>query len=351
MSDAALFASDNETPACPEVLAAVIAANEGGARSYGEDKETAAFQRRFSEFFEADVLALPVATGTAANALALSMIMPRFGAVLCHQAAHVQTMECSAAEFWSQGGKLLPLPGRENRVDPDAFEDFLKANPAGCVYSAHPTGISLTQGTEVGTVYSVDSIAQVSRRAHAAGMNVHMDGARLMNAVASLGCSVADLTWRAGVDILSFGATKNGGMCADAVVIFDRTLAQHEMFTRIRSGQLFSKMRFVSSQLSALVQDGVALRNARQANAMALRLATGLRELTGVSIRYPVEINMVFAELPADVASALAIAKCLPLQQEDTQGIYWRLVCGWNTTVGDVDHFLTIARSARRGRV
>ena len=338
-----MFASDNATAVCPEVIAAIAAVDEGDATPYGGDPVTKELERRFSDYFEKEVAVLPVATGTAANALSLALMMPRFGAVYCHENAHVQTTECGASEFWSQGGKLLLLPGDDNRVDPAAFATAIERTARGRIHVVQPAGISITQGTEAGTVYPIDTIATIAQTARQHGLYVHMDGARFTNALVRLGCKPPDLTWRAGIDILSYGATKNGAMCADAIVIFRKELAALAGFARVRAGQLFSKMRYLSAQLGALVQNGVAERNASQANAMARRLADGLLGIKQARLQFPVEINLIFVELPDSAVRSLESAGYALTPRVDARGRFFRLVCGWNTQPEAVDAFVRAA--------
>ncbi len=338
-----MFASDNATAVCPEVLAAIVAANDGDATPYGGDLETKELERRFSDYFEKEVTVLPVATGTAANALSLALMTPRFGAIYCHESAHIQTTECGASEFWSQGGKLLLLPGPDNRIDPYAFVQAMQHTARGRIHNVQPAGISITQGTDVGTVYPIETIAAITKTARQYGLYIHMDGARFSNALARLRCKPADLTWRAGIDILSYGATKNGAMCADAIVIFRKELATQAGYARVRAGQLFSKMRYLSSQLGALTQNGAATRNAVQANAMAKRLADGLLRIRQVQLRFPVEINMIFIELPDSTVHELEAAGYALTPRIDAKGRFFRLVCAWNTEPEAVDAFVQAA--------
>jgi threonine aldolase len=344
-----MFASDNQAPVCPEVIAAIAEANTGFANPYGRDGVTERLERRISDYFETQAAVIPVATGTAANALSLSLITPRYGAVYCHEKAHVQTTECGATEFWTQGGKLLLLPGAAHRIDPRAFAGALDVHVTGSMHNVQPAGISITQATEAGTVYPVASVAELASIAHARNLLVHMDGARILNAQVALGCSAADMTWRAGVDILSFGATKNGGMCADVIIVFKKDLATHSGCARVRAGQMFSKMRYVSAQLDALLRDGVAERNAAHANHMARRLTDGLLGIKGVVLRYPVEINLVFAELPDEAISSLEAAGYSLSPRADEHGRYFRLACSWHTSDDNVDAFVDAALNGGRG--
>jgi len=345
----ALFRSDNITAVCPEVMAAILAVNEGDAAPYGADEVTASLDAAFGAYFETAVEVHPVATGIAANALALAAALPPWGAAVCHRNAHIQTSECAAPEFFSGGAKLIPLPGPDGKLRPADVEALLGTIPRERMQSAQPTVVSITQGTEAGTVYRLDEIRAMAEVAHARGLALHMDGARFSNALASLGCTPAEMTWKAGVDILSYGATKNGAMCADAVLMF-RASPLHERLAafmghrRLRAGQVFSKMRFVSTQLRAMVSGGLAERNARHANAMAQRLSRGLAALPGARLEYPTEINEVFCHVsPGSVASLAAAG--IGLRPRPGEGGLQRLVTAWNSTEADVDAFIAAAAS------
>ncbi|WP_337877509.1 beta-eliminating lyase-related protein [Elioraea sp.] len=345
-----LFRSDNVTAVCPEVIAAILAVNEGDAAPYGADAVTARLDDAFGRYFETPVHVHPVATGIAANALSLAAAMPPPGAAICHAGAHVNTSESGAPEFFSGGGKLITLDGAHGRLEPAAIERLLAALPPDRLQSAPPTVVTITQGTEAGTVYPLDRIAAIAAICRARGLVLHMDGARFENARARLGCTPAALSWRAGVDILSYGATKNGAMCADAVVIFrdsphaerlNRFMGQR----RLRAGQVFSKMRYLSAQLLAMVEDGVAARNAAHANAMAARLSAGLAALPGVRLVHPTEINEVFVLMPEDVRARLA-ARGFPVRARPEDPDLVRFVTAWNTRAQDVEAFLAAAGGA-----
>jgi threonine aldolase len=341
------FKSDNVTGIAPEILAALAAANAGAAASYGEDAVTRRLERRFAELFEREVAVFPVATGTAANALALATVTPPWGVVFCHEESHVDTDECGAPEFFTGGAKLAALPGAAAKLTPAAIEARLHGK--GVVHHAQPAAISITQATEAGTVYSPDEVTALGALARRHGLVLHMDGARFANAVATLGCTPAEATWRAGVDVLSFGATKNGALAAEAVVFFDPARAGDLAYRRKRAGHLFSKMRFLSAQLEAYLEDELWLRNARHANAMAARLAGGLTTLPGARLREPVEANEVFIELPDPVIRAL--------EGEGFEFYRWgppgstclRLVTAFDTAAGQVDRFIAAARRHNAG--
>ena len=300
------FRSDNVSFIAPEILAAIAAANVGDAPSYGADPVTARVTRRFAEIFEHEVAVFPLATGTAANALALAAVTPPWGAVYCHEEAHVQTDECGAPEFYAGGAKLIGLPGADAKIVPATVD--ARMIEQGVVHHAQPAAISISQATEAGTLYSPAEVSALGAVARRYGMVLHMDGARFANAVVALGCAPADITWRAGVDVLSFGATKNGALAAEAVIFFDPEKATDFAYRRKRGGHLFSKMRFLSAQLDGYLADAVWLRNAAHANRVAALLADGLAGVQGARLRHPVQANEVFIELPERVIAALAAA-------------------------------------------
>ena len=299
------FCSDNTTGAAPEIMEAIHRANDGPAMGYGDDEVTRRVETLFAELFETDVAVFPVATGTAANALSLSLMTPSFGAVWCHSQAHIQVDECGAPEFYSGGAKLMPLDGAHGRLDAATLGDALDGTVGWDVHQVRPAVLSLSQLTECGTAYTVADVVALVELARRHDLTVHMDGARFANAVARLGCSPAELTWRAGVDVLSFGATKNGAWAAEAVVVFRRALAGEAAYRRKRAGHLLSKMRFVSAQLEAYIADGLWLRHAAHANRIATLIAGGLEGLAGVGILHPVEGNQLFVALPERVIAAL----------------------------------------------
>ncbi len=337
------FASDNTTGAAPEIMAALAAANEGQAMPYGADDISERLNARFSALFETDVAVYPVATGTAANALALSVMTPPYGAVYCHAMAHVAVDECGAPEFYSGGAKLVPLDGEAGKIASATLEAALEEVPAGDVHHVQPAALSLTQQTECGTHYTEREVTALSEVAHGSALTVHMDGARFPNAVVALDCAPADVTWRAGVDVLSFGATKNGAWAAEAIVVFKPELAREMAYRRKRAGHLLSKMRFASVQLEAYLADGLWLDNARHANALAARLADGLAALSGVRLLYPVAGNQLFAELPEPMLSGL-LADGFSFYRWDGDGSATvRLVTAFNTRPNDVEAFIEAA--------
>ncbi len=340
------FNSDNVAGASPEIVAALAVANAGAVASYGDDPITQRVEAAFARLFERELAVFPVVTGTAANALSLAACAPPWGVIYCHREAHIAVDECGAPEFYVGGAKLMPLDGAAAKLAPAALGFALANAGQGVVHHAQPGAVSVSQATEAGAVYTPSELAALADVAHARGIKLHVDGARFANALVTLGCSAADATWRAGVDILSFGATKNGALAAEAVVVFDPALAQTIAFRRKRSGHLLSKLRFLSAQLEAYLADDLWLKNARHANAMAGRAAAGLGRLAnrGVAVVQPVEANELFVRLPAPVRDGLTADGFLfhgwgPPEQDVV-----RVVTAWNTDPADVDAL--VARAA-----
>jgi threonine aldolase len=340
------FTSDNITGACAEILTALARANEGAVSSYGSDPDTAALERLAEVIFERPVAILPVATGTAANALALSVLARPFEAIYCHAVAHVMTDECGAPEFYAGGAKLIGLPTRDGRLRPQQLVEAVGFARSMGVHHVRPAAVTVSQATEWGTIYTPHALAALAAQAHGLGLKVHMDGARFANAVARLGCTPAEASWRAGVDILSLGATKNGALAAEAVVVFDSSVAEELAFRRKRGGHLWSKMRFLSAQLGAYLTDDLWLRSARQANAMADRLAAGLAAIAGTRLVQPVEANELFIVLPEPVTARLREHGFRfydwPAPQGEAAAVV-RLVTSYDMRASDVDGFLAVA--------
>lgn len=333
--------SDNVAGIAPEILAAIEAANAGSAPSYGGDAITARLQDAFSELFETRCFVQPVATGTATNALALALIAPPYGAIYCSDVGHVHDSECGAGEFYTGGARIVPLPADHGRLSPVTLRAALQRAGIGHTGRVQPAAINLTQATERGTVYRLDELDALVAVAREYGLRVHMDGARFANAIAALGVTPAAVTWRRGVEVLSFGATKNGAMGAEAVVVFSEDLAEPLRFRARRAGQVFSKMRFISAQLEAYVQDGLWLRLAAHANAMAARLAAGLGALPDVRLLHPVEANEIFAAMPKPMIEGL-LSSGFGLY--DRGGGEVRLVTAFNNTADQIDAFVAAAR-------
>ncbi len=341
------FSSDNVSGAAPEVLAALAAVNDGPQQSYGADPHTAALERRVAELFERPVRVLPVATGTAANALALSLLARPYEGIYCTTIAHVMTDECGAPEFYSGGAKLLSLPSADGRLRPEQLREAVAFARSMGVHHVQPAAVSISQATEWGTVYTAAELGALTVAAHELGLRVHMDGARFANALAHLRCSPADASWRRGIDVLSFGATKNGALAAEAVVLFDLALGAELELRRKRSGHLWSKMRFLSAQLNAYLEDDLWLRHARHANSMAARLAAGLTPLPGVRLLQPAEANELFLALPAGVAAGLRAQGYRFYDwpaPAGVEGTVVRLLTTFDMHAADVDGFIAAAR-------
>ena len=339
MSSINTFASDNISSACPEVMEALAKANEANSPSYGEDPWTRDLAVRLGEIFETPVTVFPVTTGTAANALALSTLTPAFGKIFCHELAHINTDECGAPELFTGGAKLIDMPGANGRITAQALEETIYG--AGNVHHAQPASVSITQACESGTVYSIEEIEAIAAVAHSHNLSMHMDGARFANALVTLGVTPAQMTWQAGIDVLSFGGTKNGCLTAEAVVFFKPELVGDFPFLQKRAGQLLSKSRFISSQFAGYLADDVWMRNARQANAMAQRLSKGLADLPGLELAYPTQSNEVFVVMPTALIDRLS-ATGLAINDEELDGKAVRFVAAWNTTESEVDALLAV---------
>ncbi len=335
------FASDNTAGICPEGLDALQAANAGWLPSYGNDALTLAVCDRLRELFETDCDVYFVFNGTAANSLALATMCQSYHSVICTEAAHIETDECGAPEFFSNGTKLLTAPHRDGKLR--AEEVRLLATKRSDIHYPRPRVVSIAQTTETGTVYRPEEVAALSATAREHGLRLHMDGARFANAVAALGVRPADLTWRVGVDVLCFGGTKMGLPVGEAVVFFDRTLSEEFAWRCKQAGQLASKMRFLSAPWLGMLEDDAWLRHAGHANAMAARLAAGLCALPDVSLISPCEANGVFVNLPAAAAARL----------HEEEVVYYtfigggaRFMCSWATSEEAVDELIALVASA-----
>ncbi|GAB4072929.1 low specificity L-threonine aldolase [Ancylobacter sonchi] len=336
------FGSDNMAGVSPQILEALAACNGGTARSYGADEVSAQLERRFAELFEREVTVLLVTTGTAANTLCLAAATPPWGAVLCHPLSHIENDECGAPEFFTGGAKLVPVDGPLAKIDPEAL--LVKARDGkGDVHAVQPACVSITQATELGTLYTPDEVAALGAVCRETGLALHMDGSRFANAVAALGVSPAEMSWKVGVDLLSFGATKNGAMGVEAVLSFDPKRAQELALRRKRGGHLTSKMRFLAAQMEAYLADDLWLANAHHANAMADRLGRGLAEVTGVEVQEGAEANILFCKLPDGMAAALLAAGFYFYADRWAPNVV-RLVTSFATTAAEVDLFVAAAR-------
>jgi len=347
------FASDNGASVAPEILAAIDRSSRVRAPAYGTDDFTKRAEAALSEVFEREVFSFLVATGTGANALSLAALTRPWEAVLCHNEAHVMDDECGAPEFFS-GAKLVGVAGGGNRLTPAALAETLKTMRIGVVHGAQPAAISISQATEAGLVYGPSEIAAIAALAKDFKLRLHMDGARFANAVIATGASPADLSWRAGVDVLSFGATKNGALACEAVVFFDRALAEDFGYRRKRGGHLLSKGRFLGAQMEAYLDGGLWLKLAQRANAAARRLARAIAETPGLRLAFPMEANEVFVIGPRarfDAARQggakfhLTTTRAIDAANAPRAGeTMARLVCSWDTTDGEIDGVVGLLR-------
>jgi threonine aldolase len=347
------FASDNACPVHPKVMQALNAANSGYAPSYGNDEIMDRVRAQIRDIFEAPEAAVYlVATGTAANVLSLACLAQPWSAIYSHEIAHIEMDEAGAPEFYTHGAKLKLVAGADAKMTPATLRAALGTTDHGTVHSIQNGALSITNVTELGTVYSVAEITALAAIAKEAGMGVHLDGARFANALVALGCSAAEMTWKAGVDVVSFGGTKNGLMGVEAVVIFDPKLAWEFELRRKRGAHLFSKHRYLSAQMEAYLSDGLWLELARHSNGMAAVLAEAISALPGGSLAHPVQANMVFANWPASghLAARAAGAQFYPWPHtESPEGkapdtpVCARLVTSWSTTMADLDAFLELA--------
>jgi threonine aldolase len=351
------FVSDNLVGASRPVLEAIVRANDGAVPAYGADAITRRVEARFCEIFERDVAVFPVTTGTAANALAVAAAVPPWGLAISHREAHVIDDECGAPEFFSHGAKLAGLPGVGAKIAPESLSAYLAGLP-NHVKQMPAKLLSISQVTECGTLYTLDEIRALSGICRGRGMALHMDGARFANALVALGCTPAEMTWKAGVDILSFGGTKNGCLMAEAVVVFDPTLAESLAYRRKRAGQVVSKARLIAAQFEAYLADDHWYDNARHANRMATLLSQGLGGLPGVRLAWPVEANEVFPILSRTADEALLAAgadyrswvetSLAPGETIGTDERLVRLVMSFATTEEEVRRFVQVAAGASR---
>lgn len=335
--------SDNAAGVAPEIMDAMVAANTGTAIAYGADPLTATLEARVRDVFEHPTARVfPVTSGTAANALSLSAMCPPWGAVLCHTTAHILVNEGGATSLLSSGAVMKGVPGDDFRIAAPALRETLAATRWGDNHQSQPSVLSLTQPTDFGTVYPVAELAELAGIARQHGMRVHIDGARLANALVRLGCTPAELTWRAGVDAVSLGATKNGGGSAEAIVVFDPAIADELVYRTKRAGHVTSKMRFQSAQLIAHLTDDLWRRLAANANDRMSQLAAGLAELGVECVNRP-DVNIVFVALPDAVIDRLERAELLFYRMGPGR---IRLVTSWATTPDEIDDALARIRTA-----
>jgi threonine aldolase len=351
------FASDNTAGVSKAIFDAILSANEAFSSPYGTDPWTARALSLLREVFETDLVCFLVTTGTAANALALGALTPPWGAVFCHAQAHVMEDECGAPEMFTSGAKLVGIAGEGGKIALASLAAALATFERGNVHHVQPAALSLSQATEYGTVYSLDEIAELSEIAHAAGLAVHMDGARFPNALVALGCTPAEMSWKAGIDVLCFGATKNGALACEALIFFDPAKAANLPYQRKRSGHTLSKGRFLGAQMAAYLENGHWLTLAKTANAQAKLLAEGLAKIPGVRLPFLPQANEIFAILPERVDVALKKAGAnyydWPWPREEGTALaagekFVRLVTTFMTADIEIEQFLAVAgRSAR----
>jgi threonine aldolase len=341
------FASDKTSGAAPQIMAALTRANDGYVRSYGADPIMDRVKTLIRDLFEApEAEVYLVATGTAANSLSIALLSPPWSAVFAHADAHIATDECGAPEFFSAGAKLIAVPGDHGKITPQSLSAALARVGESGVHGVQRGMLSLTNVTEAGTVYTPAEIAALTALARAKGLPCHLDGARFANALVATGASPAEMTWKAGIDVLSLGGTKNGCLGVEAVVLFDPTKAWEFELRRKRAGHLFSKHRFLSAQMEAYLTDGLWLRLAAQANAMGATLVQGLAQVPGASLLHPAPANMLFTAWPkgtntrATDRGAVYYATPAPEGQEGA-----RLVASWSTTAADVDALLAALKA------
>jgi threonine aldolase len=354
------FASDNGAGVAAPILEAILASSRVNAPAYGADEFTARAEARLSEIFERKASIFLVATGTGANALSLAALTAPWQAVFCHEEAHVIDDECGAPEFFTGGAKVVGVPGGNGKIQPAGLVETLARYPIGQAKTSQPGALSLSQATEAGTAYHPDEIAALAAIAHEAGMGVHLDGARFANVVAATGASPAALTWRAGVDVLSLGATKNGALACEAVIVFDSAKAAALPYQRKRAGQTLSKGRFLGAQMEAWLAGDLWLDLARRANRAAQRLAEGFAAAPGLRLAFPVEANEVFVVAP-DAALARWRAAGARFYDWSTRSArpdlapkagetMARLVTSFETSEAEVDALLTLAGAPQRSR-
>ncbi|HEV7325801.1 MAG TPA: beta-eliminating lyase-related protein [Bosea sp. (in: a-proteobacteria)] len=346
------FVSDNLAGASAPVMQAMAAANDGSAAAYGTDAWTKRVETLFGELFEREVAVFLVTTGTAANSLALASLVQPWGAVLCHHEAHIASDECGAPEFFTGGAKIVGLPGDGCKLTPEVVTEQLARMRAGSLHQVQPQMLSITQATECGLVYRPSEIAALKQATLPRGLKLHMDGARFANAVVALGCTPAEITWKAGVDVLSFGGTKNGAFAAEAVIVFDPANAGEMPWRRKRAGHTLSKGRLIGAQFEGLLDGGHWLDLARHANAMAARLAAAVKASDKLQLAWACEANEVFLVLPPPAQAALAAqgvqyiawsGDALPERERLRDGeVVGRFVCSFATRAQDVDRLAAV---------
>ncbi len=335
------FRSDNETPVAAVIMQAILETNKDTARAYAKDEWSASLDQSFSDLFRTQAIVLPVSTGTVANSIALATVTPPWGSVFCHSSAHIQNDEGGAPEFFGNGLRVVPVDGKQGKLKPEALEHAVRVSEGHGIHSYKASALSLTQATESGTVYSINEVRALCDSAHGMGMKTHMDGARFANAIASLGCHPAEITCEAGIDMLSFGASKNGCMSAEALVIFNQP-QWRETTERLRkrSGHLLSKMRYVSAQLLAYIENDRWLEMAGHANRQAAKFAEAIQNHGEAKLEYPVEANEVFVNWTQEGFDQLASGG-IQFQLWPGRNDLARFVFAYSTTDEEVHLLLT----------
>lgn len=339
------FASDNASGICPEAWEAMERANQGPSIGYGNDAWTERASDLLRELFEIDCEVFFCFNGTAANSMALAHMCRSYHSVICHERSHIETDECGGPEFFAHGTKLLVVGGESGKVTPEAAHET--AHRRTDIHFPKPRILSVTQSTELGTVYSIDELDALREEAKRSGLRIHMDGARFANGVAALGVAPKELTWKVGVDVLCFGGTKNGMPIGEAVVFFDRALAAEFDYRCKQAGQLASKMRFVTAPWVGMLETGAWLDHARHANQCAARLARELIQIESVRLLQPVEANAVFVEMPESWINRLRLRGWHFYTFIGSGGA--RLMCSWSTTDADIDALVADVRGCRDG--
>ncbi|WP_339780974.1 beta-eliminating lyase-related protein [uncultured Thalassospira sp.] len=334
------FASDNVTPVCPEIQAAIDAQCQGNAPAYGGDDVSASLDRTFSDLFDHEVAVVPVSTGTAANCISLSTLVSPYGGIVCHHEAHINEDESTAVAHFTGGAKLLPIDGPAAKLEATTLSTYLESRVDRGVHSVTPECVAVTQSTELGAVYSPDEMAAIGAICKQFNKKLFMDGARFANAVAALNCPPADITWKAGVDALSFGGTKNGAMAVEAIILFDPARRAEAEQARKRSGHLLSKHRYLAGQLAAYIDNDLWLKNARNANSAAQALATLLTDQGGQMLLAP-QANELFVALPDTIAQKLRDAGMLFYSWPSLGTNAYRFVTAWNSDINAINALKT----------
>ena len=331
-----MFKSDNHSGVSPQILEAIMEANQGNANSYGDDTYSKKLNKELEDIFETKISFYLTNTGTASNALALASLCPPYGNIYCHNEAHINVDECGAPELITGGAKLMPIPGEHGKICPYTLENMIKTHYSMRPHQGLPSCISITQANEAGCIYSLEELQIIQKTAKEFDLPIHMDGARFANALATLDCQPKDVTWKRGVDVLSFGGTKNGGLAAEAVIFFTDKYNKNFDLLHKRSGQLFSKTRYFSAQFLGYLNDDLWIKNAQQANLMARKLAQVLRSHEMIEVQHPVEINEVFASIPEQLVRKLRDHGYDFYQWPENPKLY-RLVTSFTTVIQDIE--------------